>query len=69
MAYAVQNSNTLPMLDQYKELEDKKIKMLEGILEELKSIRKDTEVMKEAILFQPGGPGAEAAKEHFHSNL
>ena len=61
------------MLDQYKEIAEKKMEVMEtvmeAILEELKSIRKDTEVMKEAILFQPGGPGAEAAKEHFHKNL
>ena len=49
--------------------ETKRIKLLEGILEELKAIRKDQEIMKEAMLYAPDGPGAQEACRSFHMAL
>ena len=56
-------------LEEYKQQEEKKTQLLQAILDELKAIRDDTKMVKEAILFHPDGPGAEAARQHFHNIL
>ena len=67
LAMANKDMNSQSVED-FKAKEEKKVDVLVAILEELQAIRKDTEIMKEALLYQPGGPGAEAAREHFHDN-
>lgn len=62
-------SNNSNPLQEYKDKEEKKIELLEAILEELKAIRQDTAMVKEIIMFRPNGPGADAAKDHFHNIL
>jgi hypothetical protein len=56
-------------LEEYKQQEEKKIQLLQAILDELKAIREDAKIVKEALLFHPDGPGAEAARQHFHTIL
>jgi hypothetical protein len=62
-------SNHTDMLQEHKDNEQRKLQLLEAILEELKAIRQDTAMVKEVLLFQPEGPGAHAAKDHFHNIL
>ena len=57
------------MADAYHEHENKNLKMLQAILDELKAIHKETQIIKEALIFHPDGPGACAVHEHFHSIL
>ena len=56
-------------LEEYKQQEEKKTQLLQAILDELKAIREDAKIVKEALLFHPDGPGAEAARQHFHNIL
>lgn len=65
----LRESNSVDTLQQHKNNQQKKLQLLEAILEELKAIRQDTAMVKEAILFNPDGPGAAAAKDHFHNIL
>lgn len=61
--------NMVNPLEEYKQGEEKKTQLLQAILDELKAIREDTKVVKEALLFHPDGPGAEEARQHFHNIL
>lgn len=54
---------------QFEKRDDRRNELLEQILEELKAIRKDQEIMKEAMLYAPDGPGAEKACRSFHMAL
>lgn len=54
---------------EYVKRDDRRNELLEQILEELKAIRKDQEIMKEAMLYAPDGPGAEKACRSFHMSL
>lgn len=47
----------------------KRNSLLEDILTELRAIRKDQEIMKDAILYAPSGPGAAAARDSFDAQL
>lgn len=45
----------------------KRNNLLEAILNELKAIRQDQVIIKEALLYAPNGPGAERARESFEA--
>lgn len=42
--------------------------LLEAILNELKGIRQDQVIIKEALLYAPGGPGADQARQSFEAH-
>jgi len=46
---------------------DKRNDILEAILDELRAMRQDQAIIKEALLYAPGGPGADQARESFEA--